>query len=124
MNRVLDNPPPQLDYAWEQLPELAQVVVRGIATAISSPDHSVDLQNAINALPSDYQEGLQRHRDRSHNALGTLIHHDWVERADQRYRLKVDLYRLWIEREHPPTQLAAFNWATLGAGQHAEQPIS
>ena len=58
-----------------------------------------------------------------HNALASLVHHDWLERADQGYRFKIDLYRLWIRREHPPTQLPAFNWHDIGQS-YAEQSVS
>jgi hypothetical protein len=123
VNRVLDNPPPQLDYAWDQLPNLGSILVRGVAAAITKPEDFVDLQNAINTLPPDYREELPRKRHRMHNALVSLIHRDWLEHSDQGYRFKIDLYRLWVKREHPPTQLRAFDWDTIGKG-YAEQSVS
>ena len=122
ITRILDNPPPQLDFAWDQLSELNRVLLRGIASALATPDAFVDLQNAINALPPDYQEGLPRQRHRLHNALVSLIHRDWLEHAHDGYRLKVDLYRLWVRREHPPSQLHQFSWSEIQK-HHAEQSV-
>jgi len=124
INRILDNPPPQLDYGWEQLPELARVLLCGMAATIANAAEFVDVQNAINALPSDYQEGLPPKRHRIHNVLITLLHRDWLEQKDHGYRFKVDLYRLWVKREHPPTQLAAFNWDSISKTSYAEQSVS
>jgi len=124
ITRVLDNPPPQLEYGWEQLPELGKVLVCGMAATITNADEYVGVQDAINALPPDYQQGLPPKRHRTHNALVTLIHRDWLEQTDRGYRFKVDLYRLWLKREHPPTQLSEFSWEKISKGPYADQSIS
>jgi hypothetical protein len=103
---LVDNPPPQLEHAWNQLGELPQLLVCAFAAALPDEDATADLQNALLTLPGAQQERLRRQKTPVHNALRSLEHKDWLEQSPPGFRFRADLCRLWIVREHPPAQLS------------------
>jgi hypothetical protein len=104
--RMVDNPPPQLEHAWEQLGELRQALVCAFAAGLPGEDDTIDLQNALLALPPGHLERLRRQKTEVHNALRSLEYKDWLQSAPGGFRFRADLCRLWTVREHPPTQLS------------------
>lgn len=108
VHRVLDNPPPQLDHAWHQLPERARLLAIALASALAEPEAYVDLMNACNELALEVREPLLKARHELNKARDLLIHRDWIERDETAgYRFRIDMYRLWLQREHPSRMLVA-----------------
>lgn len=101
VQRILDNPPPQLFYQWATLTEVEKLMLSALATVLKGPNAyaSADrVARLIASLPQARQENIDSTRIRMH--FEELRHRSLLDRDQTRYRFTMDLLRLWIQSEH------------------------
>jgi HAMP domain-containing protein len=102
---VLNNPPPPLSHVWDNFSSAEKLAVSALAQAL--PDNDVFLSPAeiLAALPSDLRSDVV---DPAvlRTCLNQLTRDDWVEADRDSYRFRIDLFRLWLLREHSVWQVA------------------
>ncbi len=101
MERVLENPPPQLLYLWGKFTRSERLLLAALAALLNTPASyasSDRVDRTIQSLPREYREGLDATRSRM--LLEGLRLGDILDRDQTRYRFTMDLMRRWIQLEH------------------------
>ncbi len=101
VERVLENPPPQLLYLWSRFSRSERLLLAALAALLSSPASyasSDRVDRTIQSLPREYREELDATRSRM--LLEGLRLCDILDRDQTRYRFTMDLMRRWIQLEH------------------------
>ena len=120
---IVDNPPPQLIYDWDNLSRQKQLTMSLLSSASSGPGDAITAEQLADSIrENDYPLTLRA--DAIHIALESLFNHQWVERDEEgAYYICVDLFRQWIRRarsiwrlvedQEPPGKKKL--WAAAGA---------
>lgn len=101
MERVLENPPPQLLYQWSRFSRSERLLLAALAALLNAPASyasSDRVHRTIQSLPCEYREDLDATRSRM--LLEGLRLGDILDRDQTRYRFTMDLMRRWIQLEH------------------------
>ncbi|MFQ5929467.1 MAG: AAA family ATPase [Acidobacteriota bacterium] len=101
VQRVLENPPPQLLYRWTALSNPEKLILSASATLLKSRESYVSsgrVDRLIRSLPEQYRQQLDITQTRMH--LEGLRRCYLLDRDQTRYRFTMDLLRLWIQVEH------------------------
>ena len=95
---IIDSPPPQLIYDWDNLSRQEQLTLALLSSASSGPGDGITAEQLVDAIrENDYPLTLRD--DAIHIALESLFDSQWVERDDAgAYYVRVDLFRQWIRR--------------------------
>jgi hypothetical protein len=106
MNYTLQNPPPTFDYFWDKgLRPQGRVFLSILASLLTAPDERLPAQAVIDAASPALRAQLIASKSRLADTLEELSRGDWLEGSDGQTRFKVDLLRLWVQREHPPSNV-------------------
>jgi len=101
VERIVENPPPQLLYRWEGFSAGEKLTLAGLATVLrSDKDYAVSerIHHLMRSIPDQYREPMDSTRIRMH--LEGLRQRKVVDRDQSRYRFTMDLLRVWIKRDH------------------------
>ena len=101
VERIVENPPPQLLYRWDGFSAGEKLTLAGLATVLrSDKDYAVSerIHNLMCSIPDKYREPMDLTRIRMH--LEGLRQKKVVDRDQSRYRFTMDLFRVWIKRDH------------------------
>ncbi len=94
---IIDNPPPQMVYAWDELSDTDRLSL-SLLSEESDEAVLVKPQELFEKI-SENNYPLQLKSDALHKSLEDLYAHKVLERDDEGgYRFRVDLFRQWIRR--------------------------
>jgi hypothetical protein len=103
---VLNNPPPPLNHVWESFTRVQKVAAAGLAQALTDDAEYATPEKILEALPAELHP-VAADAVGFRSALDDLRHEDWVEKnPPEGYRFRIDLFRLWLRREHSVWQVA------------------
>lgn len=101
LKRALENPPPQLSYQWTSLDSRQKLVLAALATVLKKSSDFASWERVVEvveSLPHRRRHGLDavavRVELESLRATGVL------DCDKTRYRLSMDIMRLWVAAEH------------------------
>jgi hypothetical protein len=100
VERIVENPPPQLLYRWQGFSPGEKLTLAGLATVLrSSRDYAVSerIHEHMRSIPDRYREPMDLARIRMH--LEGLRQKKVVDRDQSRYRFTMDLVRVWVKRD-------------------------
>ncbi|MEE8584906.1 MAG: hypothetical protein V3T83_08645 [Acidobacteriota bacterium] len=100
VQRVLENPPPQLLYRWSAFSDSEKLILSALATLLKRSDAFLPPQRAerlLRSLPGQVGSHLDGAQIRM--ALEALRQRSVLDRDQTRYRFTMDLMRLWIRAE-------------------------
>lgn len=100
VNRVLENPPPQLLYQWANFSSDEKLALSALATLLRGPRAFAPPQRSerlFRSLPRDVSQSLDGTRIRM--LFESLREDSVLERDQTRYRFRMDLLRLWVRSE-------------------------
>jgi len=101
VQRVLENPPPQLFYQWAAFSHAEKLILSALATLLKTTKgyaSSERLDRLIRSLPEEHRQQLDITQTRMQ--LEGMRQHSLLDRDQTRYRFSMDLLRLWIQVEH------------------------
>ena len=101
VQRVLENPPPQLLYQWAAFAHVEKLVLSALATLLKTANgyaSSERLDRLLRSLPEEHRQQLDITQIRMQ--LEGMRQHFLLDRDQTRYRFSMDLLRLWIQVEH------------------------
>ena len=120
---IIDNPPPQMVYAWDELSSTEQLCL-SLMSEQSEKGVPVNPQELFDTIKENNYP-LQLRSDALHKSLEDLYGHKVLERSDEGgYHFRVDLFRQWIRRarsiwslvdEQAPRKGRRVMWAGIGA---------
>jgi hypothetical protein len=101
VERIVENPPPQLLYRWEGFSGSEKLVLAGLAAALNSASEYASSER-IRVLLSEIPEKIRERVDITtiRMCLEGLRKKRVVDRDQSRYRFTLDLWRVWINRDH------------------------
>jgi len=99
VNDILDNPPPQLIYFWNNLPESQRLLLSLLAEVLE------DANSYLTAAEIDKRSrkkklGVNLETHLIKTVLEALYHHKYVAKSGEGYCFQIDLMRQWIKRDH------------------------
>lgn len=100
VDRILENPPPQLLYSWSRYEAEQKLVLSALAAQLrdsqsfASPER---VDRVVRALPQPHREVLSDYRVRM--VLERLREQGVLDRDQTRFRFNMDLLRLWVRAE-------------------------
>ena len=100
VQRVLENPPPQLLYRWSAFSDSEKLILSALATLLKRSDAFLPPQRTerlLRSLPGQVGSHLDGAQIRM--ALEALRQRSVLDRDQTRYRFTMDLMRLWIRAE-------------------------
>jgi Tfp pilus assembly ATPase PilU len=101
VQRVLENPPPQLFYQWAAFSHAEKLILSALATLLKTAKGYVSserLDRLIHSLPEEHRQQLDITQTRMQ--LEGMRQCSLLDRDQTRYRFSMDLLRLWIQVEH------------------------
>jgi len=101
VQRVLENPPPQLFYQWAAFSHAEKLILSALATLLKTAKQYVSserLDRLIRSLPEEHRQQLDITQTRMQ--LEGMRQRSLLDRDQTRYRFSMDLLRLWIQVEH------------------------
>ncbi|MDA2934780.1 ATP-binding protein [Acidobacteria bacterium AH-259-D05] len=101
VQRVLENPPPQLFYQWAAFSHAEKLLLSALATVLKTAERYVSserLDRVIRSVPEEHRQQLDITQTRMH--LEGMRQCSLLDRDQTRYRFSMDLLRLWIQVEH------------------------
>jgi AAA+ ATPase superfamily predicted ATPase len=97
---IVDNPLPQMIYTWEALSDDEKLVLSLLAECLADGEAfatAFDLRNSVRL--NDYPVNLSEATIRL--TLEEMFHREVLDKnAGDGFRIKIDLFRLWIRRSH------------------------
>ncbi len=124
---IVDNPPPQMMYAWDELSSTEQLCL-SLLSEESDKDVKITSQELFDTIKENNYP-LQLKSDALHKSLEDLYGHKVLERSDEGgYHFRVDLFRQWIRRarsiwslveEQAPRKGRRVIWAAAGVAAFA-----
>ncbi len=91
---IVDNPPPQMMYAWDELSSTEQLCLSLLSE--ESDKGAITSQELVDTIKENNYP-LQLKSDALHKSLEDLYGHKVLERSDEGgYHFRVDLFRQWI----------------------------
>jgi hypothetical protein len=102
---VLNNPPPPLSHVWESLGPSEKVAASALAFALSDNKAFLSPAEVLDATPIELRSEIVD-RPALRTSWNHLMRDDWVEAGGDSYRFRIDLFRLWLLREHSVWQVA------------------
>ncbi|NKB70763.1 MAG: PEGA domain-containing protein [Candidatus Latescibacteria bacterium] len=101
----INNPPPHLDFQWDNLDANAQLVLSLVSEECEGTQVRIDAESLVKAI-KDRNYPLNLRADAINVALATLYQEKWLDSSgDGHFYFQVDLYRLWVRRERSIWQL-------------------
>ena len=123
LRTIVDNPPPQMVYAWDELRSSEQLCL-SLLSEESDKGLLVTPQELFDRIKANNYP-LQLKSDALHKSLEVLYSHKVLERSDEGgYQFRVDLFRYWIRRarsiwslveEQAPRKGRRVVWGGVGA---------
>ena len=101
VQRVLENPPPQLFYQWAAFSHAEKLILSALSTCLKTAKGYVSserLDRLIRSLPEEHRQQLDLTQTRMQ--LEGMRQRSLLDRDQTRYRFSMDLLRLWIQVEH------------------------
>jgi hypothetical protein len=101
MNRLLENPLPQLYYQWTTFSDPEKVVLSALATSLKKSDSYLTaerLDRLLRSLPGEFPKMLRTPAILMQ--FEQLREKLMLDRDQTRYRFTMDLMRQWIQSEH------------------------
>jgi hypothetical protein len=106
LDQVLQNPPPPLNYVWDEFTPQEKLASASLAYVLKNPAQYAGVDAIHNRIPHELREQLPAPVSFV-NACDHLCREDWLESGSAtEYRFRVDLFRMWIAREHSIWQVA------------------
>jgi hypothetical protein len=117
---TLQNPPPTFDYFWNKgVRPQGRVFLSILASLLTAPDERRTAQAVVDAATQALRAQLTASKSRLADTLQELSRGDWLEDSDGQIRFKVDLLRLWVQREHPPSNVeVAIRYPAVAEAQY------
>ena len=104
--QTLMNPPPTLDYFWTKGVRVqGRVFLSLLASALPDSVSKVDAQAVIALATPALRRQLVASQSHLASTIEELTAGDWLENENGSLRFKADLLRLWMQREHPPSNV-------------------
>jgi len=102
---VVNNPPPQMVFFWNSQPAALKIILATLSMLLARADEWTDAQRTIASIRATR---LRADIDREgvSSALEQASHSDILEKGGAGYRSRLDLFRVWIGREHSIWQVA------------------
>lgn len=99
VQEILENPLPQMIYFWNNLTNNKKLVLSLMAEILTHPDEWISPED-IRKVSSRKEYGIHASIQAINTTLENLFHSEIVAKTDDRYSFQVDLFRLWIKRDH------------------------
>ncbi len=98
---LVDNPPPQLVYQWDDLSESDQYTLAIVGELCDGAEDTVSAENLRQAI-RDNKYPVDLRTEALRVSLESLCRSKWLERSEAgEYRFRVDLFRRWLRRARP-----------------------
>ena len=101
LQRVTEHPPPQLLYLWGRLSRVQKLALVGLASLLRTSRTYASrerVHQVLKSLPEAHTQGIDTATIRM--ALEQMRLSHLLDRDQTRYRLKMDLMRVWVQSEH------------------------
>ena len=100
VREIVDNPLPQMIYSWNSLSEWDHIILASLAGRLADPLEWTDGPQVLRFI-KDNRIVLPFKKERVNVLLEDGYHQEFLEKSDSgSYRFKMDLFRVWIRREH------------------------
>jgi len=100
MQHILNNPLPQMIYAWNSLQEIEKLVLAALAVVQKNAESGPSVAVLYDYLKKKDSDILMSRKDLT-AALEYLISRDLVIHQNGAYRVGIELLAQWIQREQP-----------------------
>ena len=98
-DEIMENPLPQMIYFWNSLPNNKKLVLSLLAELLKDENTSVEAKQ-IEKRCKKRELGINASVQAINTTLESLFHSQFVNKTDDGYSFKMDLFRGWIKRDH------------------------
>ena len=96
---ILENPLPQMIYFWKSLSDHKKLVLSLISELITGPKDLISGEKLLK-MAAKKEFGIKLDRKMANTTLESLYHQKLLQKEGAGYALQMDLFRLWIKRDH------------------------
>ncbi|MCH8874723.1 hypothetical protein IH824_18510, partial [candidate division KSB1 bacterium] len=98
-DEIMENPLPQMIYFWNSLSNNKKLVLSLLAELLKDENTSVEAKQ-IEKRSKKRELGINASVQAINTTLESLFHSQFVNKTDDGYSFKMDLFRGWIKRDH------------------------
>lgn len=105
VSQLLENPLPQMLYFWDSFSFEEKMALSLLADRLTSTGDEFAEAESLLAHARDLQLSLQPDLQALMTALEGLFSREVVSRKGHQFQFRIDLLRVWIQRDHSPWQI-------------------
>ncbi len=96
---ILENPLPQMIYFWKSLSDHKKLILSLVSEIITGSKDQISGEKLLK-MAGKKEFGLNLDRKVVNTTLESLYHQKLLQKEGSGYALQMDLFRLWIKRDH------------------------